>query len=192
VTDRTFDAAYYQRFYGRRNAVHTKARIAHLATGVTGLAAWWGIPIRTALDIGAGPGYWRDWFAEQRPRVRYTSTDVSSYACKRFGHQLRDIATWRPSRPFDLVVCQGVLHYLDDRAASDAIANVTAATRHLLYLEAPTSEDRETVLDLEKSDLEAHWRAASWYRRRLSAFDQIGAGLWVRKGSLNLYSLERR
>jgi hypothetical protein len=78
-TDR-FDAAYYRRFYGR-SPVHDARRIAHLANGVLGFAAWWRVPVRSVLDVGAGKGYWRDWLAEHRPSVRYHGIDVSEHAC---------------------------------------------------------------------------------------------------------------
>lgn len=185
-----FDATYYQTFYGR-TPVHTRRDIAHLASAVVSMAAWWKIPIRSVLDVGAGPGYWRDWFVAHRPRVRYHSTDVSEYACRKYRHDLRDITTWTPDTPADLVVCQGVLHYLDDAGAESAISNLTKATHSLLYLEAPTSEDRDDVLDTDVSDLHAVWRSAKWYRDRLAdGFVQAGAGLWVRRGALYLYALE--
>jgi hypothetical protein len=61
-----FDADYYHRFY-RDCPVHDRRRIAHLATGVTGLCGWWGISLRSVLD-------WRrhrpgaDSVRRQRPR----------------------------------------------------------------------------------------------------------------------------
>ena len=48
-----FDAAYYRRFYGR-DPVHDARRIAHLAQAAVSFAAWWRIPVRSVLDIGAG------------------------------------------------------------------------------------------------------------------------------------------
>ncbi len=57
-----FDAAYYRRFYGRR-PVHDRHRIGQLATAVLALAAWWHLPVRSVLDVGAGKGYWGSWLA---------------------------------------------------------------------------------------------------------------------------------
>ncbi len=186
-----FDQNYYKRFYGGRGAVHSKVAVGHLAGAVMGLTKWWGLPIRSVLDVGAGPGYWRDWFAVHHPKIRYVSTDVSEYACKKYAHMQCDISEWVPKRPSDLVVCQGVLQYLDNRAATEAIANLKTATGGLLYLEVPTTEDRAATLDLDRSDLDAHWRPASWYRSRLrKGFTQIGAGLWIRPGQLRMYELE--
>jgi trans-aconitate methyltransferase len=191
VPDR-FDADYYRRFYGRR-PVHTRRRVAHLCAAVSGLMAWWGLPLRSVLDVGAGPGWWRDWFAANRPGVRYRSVDVSAHAAHRFGHEQRDIATWRPARPADLVVCQGVLQYLDDAGCAAAITHLAAATRQLLYLEVPTVADRDEVLDLDASDLDVHWRPGAWYRRHLAdaGLRQVGAGLWMPHPlATTLYDLE--
>jgi trans-aconitate methyltransferase len=187
-----FDATYYARFYGR-SPVHSRRRVAHLCSAVTGLMSWWGLPLRSVLDVGAGPGWWRDWFAEHRPNVRYRSIDVSEHACRRYGHEHRDIAVWTP-RPVDLVVCQGVLQYLDDAAATAAIDHLAAATRGLLYLEVPTLADRSAVLDLDASDLEVHWRTGTWYRSELDAagLAQVGAGLWAPAPiARSLYELEQ-
>ena len=64
------------------------------------------------LDVGAGAGFWRDYLAEHEPEVRYRSIDASPYACERYGHERRDIASFRDGGRYDLVVCQGVLPYL--------------------------------------------------------------------------------
>lgn len=187
-----FDAAYYRRFY-RDLPVHDRRRIARLAEGVTGLCGWWGLPLRTVLDVGAGTGLWRDWFARERPGVRYRSIDVSDYACRRYGHEQLDIASWRPPRPADLVVCQGVLQYLDDDECSQAIENLAAATAGVLYLELPTVADRDDVVDPEATDFDIHWRAGTWYRRRLRRhFTAVGCGLFVaRTAGMRFYELEQ-
>lgn len=189
---RDFDGEYYARFYGD-DPVHTRDRIAHLASAVHSLAQWWDLPVHSVLDIGAGPGYWRDWYARNAPEVEYVSTDVSEHACATYGHEQRDITQWRPDRRFDLVVCHGVLHYLDARGAEAAIDNIGAAAKGLLYLEAPTATDLDTVVDTEATDMSVTRRAASWYRTRLNRhFEQVGAGIWVaRRAGLPLYELER-
>src|SRR5262245_16010207 len=110
ATRPAFDAAYYARFYERAaTRVQGPREVARLARGITGIIEWVGGSLDSVLDVGAGPGLWRDWFAKHRPRVAYVSTDVSAYACKRYGHVRRDIVRWRARRRFDLVVCQGVL-----------------------------------------------------------------------------------
>jgi trans-aconitate methyltransferase len=189
----SFDADYYRRFY-RTSPVHDRRRVDRLCTAVTAFAGWWGIPVRSVLDVGAGTGLWRDWFAAHRPRTRYRSLEVSPYACRRYGHEHADIATWEPDRQYDLVVCQGVLQYLPDGGADAAITHLAAAARGLLYVETPTARDRQGVIDPAKTDLDIHWRTGRWYRRRLAAhFVEVGAGLhYTRSGTVQFYELERR
>jgi trans-aconitate methyltransferase len=174
-----FDAAYYRRFYGRR-PVHDRRRIARLGEGVISLASWWRIPIRSVLDVGAGKGYWRDWLAEAHPTVKYHGVDASEYACRRYQHELADIAEWQPRRRYDLVVCQSVMQYLKDPAAAKAIGTLEGACRGLLLFDAPTVADRETVIDPSSTDLDVRWRTGNWYRKRLAVgFTEIGGGLWL-------------
>lgn len=188
-----FDAAYYRRWYGKR-PVQTAARIGHLVDATLAMAKWWGIPIRSVLDVGAGPGWWGRHLAEHHPKVRYTGVDVSAHACASFGHQQRDIATWTPSKRFDLVVCQGTLHYLADASCRAAIANLADATRGLLLLEIPTADDlRDGTIVADASDLDAYWRPAAWYRRHLRLeLTELGCGLHVPGDSPHLfYALEQ-
>jgi hypothetical protein len=187
-----FDAAYYRRHYGGRSRVHSPAEVARLAGAVTGLAAWWGLPLETALDVGAGPGHWRDWFRRHRPAVRYRSVDLSPWACRQYGHERRDLARWRARSRFDLVICHGVLQYLDDSEAERAIENLGAMSRGLLYLEAITRRDLAEHVDRDRTDTEVHGRTGAWYRRRLAThFVQVGGGLWAsRRSGLVFYELE--
>lgn len=187
-----FDAAYYARHYRGARAAHTPAEIDALCRGIAGLADWLRLPLRRALDVGAGPGFWRDWFARHRPAVRYRSVDVSPYACERFGHERRDISAWRARERFDLVVCQGVLQYLPDGAAARALENLGAMCRGLLYLEALTARDLAEVADPARTDAAVHGRTGAWYRRRLAPrFRQVGAGLWAsRDAPLAFWELE--
>lgn len=187
-----FDAAYYERFYGRR-PVHTRRQIAFLGEGVMSLARWWRIPIRSVLDVGAGKGYWRDWLAESHPMVKYHGIDASEHACRRFHHEHADLASWQPSRKFDLVVCQSMLQYLGDADATKAIDTLANTCRGLLLFDTPTISDRDTVIDPSSTDLDVHWRAGIWYRKRLRVgFTEIGAGLWMsRECTAVFFELER-
>lgn len=190
----TFDAAYYDRYYGSaKTRVHDAEEIGQLCTGVTGLLDWWKFPLRSALEIGAGAGLWRDWFAKHRPEVRYRSTEGSAHACKRYGHEHRDIATWRASSKFDLIVCQGVLQYLSDKDAGRAIDNIAAMSRGFFYLEVITRRDIREVCDKARSDVDVHPRSGSFYAERLRKhFTRVGAGLWCRKDAPVLfYELEQ-
>jgi SAM-dependent methyltransferase len=188
----TFDASYYKRFYSS-TPVHSRKKVEELAAGVHALCAWWDVPVTSVLDVGAGIGYWRDWYARVHPRVTRLSVDISEHACERYGHERRDISEWRPRRKFDLVVCHGVLQYLTAAQAENAIENLAAATRHVLYLEVPTTDDMMHSIDAASTDLDVHRRSGAWYRKRLTQhFDQAGAGLWVKRdGDVVLYELER-
>jgi trans-aconitate methyltransferase len=191
VARTTFYQNYYRRFY-TDDPVHTTASINALATAVHSLAQWWNIPILRVLDVGAGLGYWRDWYRNNHPQTEVLSVDVSKYACDTYGHEQRDISAWRPRKKYDLVICHGVLHYLSNASAQDAIANIGHTTRALMYLEAPTTHDLAHVVDRDATDLEVHERSAQWYRKNLSPhFMQLGAGLWLHRSyQLPLYQLE--
>lgn len=192
ATTERFDADYYRRFYGER-PVHDRKRIAVLATAVTAMASWWRVPIRSVLDVGAGKGFWRDWLEVERPGVRYHGLDVSEYACRRYGHERADLATWEPARRYDLVVCQSVVQYLDDEAAVRALDALGRASRGLLFLEVPTLADRSGVIDPSGTDLDVHWRTGAFYRRALDpSFVELGAGLWAsRSCPVPFFELER-
>ena len=189
-----FDETYFRRFYeSRRSRVYGSEQVAHLARGVTGLVQWFGGDIERVLDVGAGTGLWGEWFREHMPHVAYRSVDVSDYACRRYGHERRDISRWRARERFDLVVCQGVLPYLDDAACESAVANIAAMCRGFLYLEAITSRDIREVCDRARTDVSVRARPATFYRRILKrSFEPLGCGLHhIRGGDKVFYDLER-
>ncbi len=191
---RSFDAAYFRRYYeSRRSRVYGSEQIDHLARGVTGLIRWFGGEIEQVLDVGAGIGLWGAWFSANLPAARYRSIDVSDYACTTYGHERRDISRWRARSKFDLVVCQGVLPYLDDEACARAIANMAAMCRGFLYVEAITSRDLRDVCDRTKTDVSVRSRPAAFYRGHLRAhFESLGCGLHhVQGGDKLFYDLER-
>jgi len=187
-----FDADYYRRFYRGPHKAHGRREIAHLAGGVVDLCRWWGVRVRTVLDVGAGAGFWRDGLAGRSPAVVYRGIDVSDYACRTFGHEHADIVTYEPRRQFDLVVCQGVLQYLGDDAATAAVANLGRLTASMLYLEVPTVHDLRFVVDPARTDLAVHRRTGAWYRERLDrCFLELGCGLYYsRNGPVPFYELE--
>jgi trans-aconitate methyltransferase len=189
-----FDASYFRRFYeSRRSRVYGQAEVDHLARGVTGFVQWFGGEIEKVLDVGAGVGLWKAWFSEHMPEVRYRSLDVSDYACARYGHEKRDISRWRAREKFDLVICQGVLPYLDDAQTARAIENMGAMCRGFLYVEAVTSRDLREVCDRSKTDVSVRARPAAFYRRLLARhFEPLGCGLYhVKGGDALFYDLER-
>jgi predicted TPR repeat methyltransferase len=189
-----FDASYFRRFYeSRRSRVYGGEEIDDLARGVTGFLRWFGCDVERVLDVGAGTGLWGRWFRAHLPEVQVRSLDVSEYACAKYGHERRDISAWRGRSRYDLVICQGVLPYLEDRACARAIANMAAMCRGFLYLEAITARDLRDVCDRGRTDTRVLARPASFYRRLLARhFEPVGCGLYhVRGGDKLFYELER-
>jgi 2-polyprenyl-3-methyl-5-hydroxy-6-metoxy-1,4-benzoquinol methylase len=190
-----FDASYYRRYYlDPRTRVYSRQRHARLVSGVVGMVEWFGLSLGSVLDVGAGLGWWGAWLKRHRPATRVVSTELEAETCARHGHLQADIATWRAGERFDLVVCQGVLPYLDAQGASAAIENLAAMCGGFLYLEAITREDFTDAIDAERTDLSVTMRPASFYRKRLQPhFRDIGAGLFAaRWADLPFFALEAR
>jgi SAM-dependent methyltransferase len=177
-----FDAGYYRRFYGAR-----KTRVAdldatrRLAGFVVGYLRYLRVPLRSVLDVGCGLGHWRTALQELAPRARHHGVEVSDYLCKRFGWTRGSVVDHRPGRTFDLVVCQGVLQYLDDGAAARALDNLARLARGALYLEALTRRDWRENCDRRVTDGAVHLRDGAFYRDRLRRhFTAVGGGVFVR------------
>lgn len=188
-----FDAEYYRRYYeDPRTRIYDRERHTHLIEGVLGLIGWLGWPLSSVLDVGAGVGWWKDWLGKHRPDVRYLGTEMEPSICKRYGHLQADLTTWRSDDRFDLVICHGVLPYVDDAGLPQAIENLAAMCEGFLYLEAITKRDIAGNVDTELTDTRVHHRPASVYRKLLARhFRQVGAGLWAKRDApVVFYELE--
>jgi SAM-dependent methyltransferase len=188
-----FDEAYYRRFYKDPSTrVYDQRRHTKLVSGVVSLVEWFGVELNEVLDVGAGLGWWGEWLRANRKSVRVTSTEIEREICEKYGHLQADITTLRLEKQFDLVVCQGVLPYLDTTGADAAIENLAAMCGSFLYLEAVTSDDMKDAIDAERTDLRVNLRAASWYRKRLAPhFKEIGVGLYAaRHAQMPFFALE--
>jgi SAM-dependent methyltransferase len=189
-----FDAEYYDRFYRRASTrVSGSKEIAKLGRFVCSYVDYLGIPVRRVLDAGCGLGRWRSVITEHYPRARYTGIEVSEYLCQRLGWTQASIAEYRPRSPFDFVICQGVLQYLDDREVVAAIDNLTKLCRGALYLEALTEEDWRDACDRRATDGDVHRRPARFYREHLAkSFITLGGGLFLKRDAdVVLYALEQ-
>lgn len=180
-----FDRDYYRRFYlDPRTAVTSRAEMRARATLIAAYAEHIGLPVRRLLDAGCGMGLLRVPLLKKLKRCEYVGLEASEYLCERFGWEHGSIATWRSSRPFDLVICYDVLQYLDDATARRALANLARLTRGVLYLTALTTEDWRRNCDRERTDRNVHLRPGEWYRTRLRRhFREVGAGFWLRRGA---------
>jgi hypothetical protein len=188
-----FGEAYYQRFYqNEKTRVQSASEIAPLLSAVVGLCRWYGVPLRNAIDVGAGTGLWRDWFRRNEPNVLYRSVEYSAYACRVFGHERGDLVSIDTARSYDLVVCQGVLPYVQDADLPKAVENLAKLCRGFLYLEAITSRDAAEVCDRSLTDLAVNLRAKAVYEKLLARhFVKLGAGLFIaRRAEVPLYDLE--
>jgi hypothetical protein len=81
--DADFDAPHYRRFYESKKTREQGAKeVAYLGAALVGLVGWYGgrlrSVLRSVLEVGAGTGLLRDWFASNQSRVRYVSTEYRS------------------------------------------------------------------------------------------------------------------
>jgi SAM-dependent methyltransferase len=188
-----FDQGYYERFYrNARTRVYAEHEVAQLGAFVCAYLAHLKQPVGRVLDAGCGLGHWRRVIAQHYPRARYQGIEISEYLCRELGWTRASIVDYAPRGRFDLVICQGVLQYLERKAALAAIANLGRLCRGALYLEALTAEDWRDNCDQRATDGAVHLRPAAFYRRALARdFRTCGGGLYLHRDSpCVLYALE--
>jgi SAM-dependent methyltransferase len=145
-----------------------------------------GRPIRSVLDVGSGEGHWRGLVRAIRPRVRYLGVDPSEYVVRRFGRRrnLRagsfehlDLLGLR--RPFDLVVCSGVINYLSPEVFERGLAHLRPLVGGVAFLEIFASED-----EVEGCTRRFDRRPRAFYERLLArhGFTQCGPHLFAGEG----------
>lgn len=191
---RRFDATYYRRYYlDPDTRVYDQERHTRLVAGVVNAVEWLNGPLQGVLDVGAGVGWWGEWLKANRPGVNVVSTELDPDVCARFGHLQADLTTLKLPVTFDLVVCQGVLPYLDEQQVKLGLENLAAMCGAFLYLEAVTKEDAKGSLDPTRTDMTMTLRPEAFYRRLLARhFEQVGFGLWMKKDAdVVLYALEK-
>lgn len=190
---RRFDKTYYDRFYrnpatravtpaaSRRQAAFIAAYLRHLE-----------LPVRRILDVGCGVGTTLRALGRAFPRATLNGVEVSEYLCQRYGWTHGSVIDFRPATPYDLVVCNDVLAYLDDRDCARAIDNLAALCRGAVCLGILTADDGE-LYDPRRTDPHQHRRSAAWYRRRLGRhFVNIGGGLHLRRDAdVVVWTLDR-
>ncbi|UJR86424.1 Hypothetical protein I5071_85190 [Sandaracinus amylolyticus] len=192
MTRRTFDEGYYRRFYlDRKRRVASREDTEKLVEFVAAYLRLLDVRVRTVLDLGCGLGWWRDPVLRCFPGATWTGVEVSEHLCDTLGWSRGSVVDWK-GEPADLVVCQGVLQYLDDREVTRALANLKRHATKAIYLEAVTREDWSKTVDRARSDHDVALRSAEVYKRALSTrFVHAGGGLWLRKSEATLFALER-
>ena len=63
-----FDAALLRPLLRPQAGPHRGPGSPGSAAGAVGLCGWLDLPVRSVLDVGAGPGYWGDYFATHHPQ----------------------------------------------------------------------------------------------------------------------------
>lgn len=189
----SFDEAYYQKFYrDRRTRVADRKSCALLAGFVFAYLDYLRLPVGKVLDVGCGTGLWRREVRQRYPGALYVGVETSEYACAKYGWERGSVVDYRTSEDFDLVICQGVLQYLDDEQAEAALDNLPRLATSALYLEFLTTEDWERNCNREITDGKVHLRSVAWYRKRLQRhFRNCGGGLFLSRASpAVLYEIE--
>lgn len=187
-----FDEDYYTRHYGdEATRVTDAATTARLAEFICAYLRYLHIEVDEVLDLGCGVGLWRDPIARCLPDARYRGVENAEHACAQYGWERGSIVDYA-GPPAELVVCQGVLHYLDARQARAGIRTLTRVAPLALYLEILTQEDWEENVNQTLTDLPRKLRPVSWYRELLHPhFRSVGGGLFLaREADVALFELE--
>lgn len=170
-----YDRAYFDRWYrGRKAVVGSRADLErHVALALAVTESVQARPLRSVLDVGCGEGRWQPVLRRVRPRATYLGIDSSEYAVQRFGGRrnlrlgtFEDLHLHRFEKPFDLVVCSDVLHYLTEAQIEAGIPAVADLTDGVALLDVFTTAD-EIVGD----EAGFEWRPPEWYR---GVFERAG------------------
>lgn len=119
ASPKSYDKAYFDRWYRGKNATPAAVLNRKAAVAVAVAEYHLGRPIQTVLDIGCGEAPWRKALLAIRPNAQYQGVDASEYVVRRYG-RTRNIALatfgqmqqLRLGPPADLLVCADVLHYV--------------------------------------------------------------------------------
>lgn len=188
-----FDERYFNRFYySRRTRAVAPLEYLPRARLLAATAEVYHLKIRRILDLGAGAGYFLRALDAAFPGARATGVEISDYACSRYGWTQASITEYSATRPYDLVVCNDVVQYLNRADATLAIERLAELCSGLLYFMVLTREDWAHNCDQSRTDNAVHMRPARWYRSRLSQhFQRLGSGLWLaRRAGVPLFALD--
>lgn len=139
-----------------------------------------GRPVHSVLDVGCGEGNWHPLLMTRRPRLRYTGVDPSEYAVRRWGARrnihLGSVDNLGVEGEFDLVLCCGVLNYLEPSVLIKGLQEMARRVGGVAYLDMYTAHDEVTG-----DTRGAKRRDASWYRAliRRAGLTACGMHLYV-------------
>ncbi|MDZ4350310.1 MAG: class I SAM-dependent methyltransferase [Xanthomonadaceae bacterium] len=170
-----YDEAYFQRWYPRTaGRLTTPAMLARKVALAVGVAEYHlGRPVARVLDIGCGEGAWRAPLRRIRPRVQYLGLDSSEYVVERYGRSRNirplsfgQLGELRFDRPFDLLVCSDVIHYLPTAELRRGLSGFAELGCGVAFLETWCRGD---AIEGDREGFYA--RTAAWYR---TAFRNAG------------------
>ena len=194
---KVYDQGYFDRWYRnpeyRIGSAATLRRKVHLAVSMAETVL--DRPLRTVLDVGCGEGRWQPVLAKHRPKATYLGLDPSAYAIARFGARrnlltggFEDLGGLAFDRPFDLIVCSDVLHYLGRNIIRSGLDRLVPLVGGVALLEAFTNAD-----DIEGDHHDFQLRSAATYRQMFWDAGLLAVGMqhYVRADtSLDLSTLD--
>ena len=175
---KTYDAAYFQRWYRDRGLTGRAALGRKVAMAIATAEYYLERPIRSVLDVGCGEAPWRAQLLKLRPRLHYRGVDSSEYAVARYGRS-RNIALatfgqlgeLRLGAPVDLLVCSDVMHYLPTAELRRGLSGFSEHCDGVAFLELYTDDDA-----IAGDKLGFLPRSATFYRRQFKRAGFIGCG----------------
>jgi SAM-dependent methyltransferase len=187
-----FDKAYYDRFYRNPDTrAVTPAAVRRQAQFIAAYLTHLEVPVRHILDIGCGTGGLLRALGKAMPKAKTRGVEYSSYLCEKYGWQQGSVVDVEAGSA-DLVVCNDVLGYLNDKDCALALKNLAHHAVSALYLGVLTREDL-ILCDPDRTDQAQAARPVAWYQRRLNPdFQAVGGGLFLRKPlDVTVWHLER-
>lgn len=189
---REYDQRYFDKWYRNpRYRVKTPQELARQVAFVVGATEHiLGRAVHTVLDVGCGEGNWLAPLRRLRPRIQYTGVDSSEYVVNRFGASrnirlgtIDSLDRMRLRKEYDLILCVGMLNYLDPAQLRTGLAHLYELAHGVVYLELFTSADRGVFGDTRGTRL----RSPAWYRARIRDARFLSCGMhcytpdWLRE-----------
>jgi len=187
-----FDAAYYQRFYrDPKTRAASPREQRRQARFIASYLQYLDIPVHRILDLGCGLGIQLDQLSRAFKQAECVGVELSRYLCEEYGWSRGSVLDYSDD-PFDLVICNDVLGYLDTADCAQALDNIAELCSSALYLSVLTAEDLD-LCDRQATDMRQQARPHDWYRDHLDRhFVALGGGLFLRKPlEVGVWRLER-
>jgi trans-aconitate 2-methyltransferase len=138
--------------------------------------------IRTAADIGCGPGNSTELIVERYPNARVLGLDNSPSMLAKARERLPratfeevDIATWQPDERYDLIFANAVLQWLPDHPSLLARLVSFLDTGGCLAVQMPNNLNEPSHRLMEKVSREGPWAgklaSASQAREEIGSFE---------------------